>query len=271
MVSPYTEKSLDLAVNHTDPAATSIPHNSDMSQMSLSVCSTCDWSVESPATLGFTPSGWISMATLDLASADIADVGMNLRQQAADEPRPIQHERPYRTLDVKTLSSHVRISKTMVEAQSKMLQKSKEVIQGLDNQIVSDLILIDRQYEILQKKDDELLRLTNRLQKNNYELEMAGLLINDVAEELAYQHRELKLAISLAKRSKAHQSQLLSLLEESSRYGHEPVQTVIDNWKPISMENDVISNLRADNETVDELLGIVNVRKEEYSSPEKWV
>ncbi|KAF3359947.1 hypothetical protein VdG1_01637 [Verticillium dahliae VDG1] len=134
----------------------------------------------------------ISLAALDLNSADIADAGKGLHQQAIDEPHAVTEYADF-AANGKALSRSDVLEKA-IEAQCRMLRKSREIIRGLDNQVMSDLAVIDRKNRSLHEKDTELLRLTKRLEKEGHEAIVSDLLLYDVATELAHQHQKLKFA-----------------------------------------------------------------------------
>ncbi|EEY15022.1 predicted protein [Verticillium alfalfae VaMs.102] len=131
---------------------------------------------------------------------------------------------------------------------------------------MSDLAVIDRKNRALYEKDTELLRLTKRLKKEGHEATVSDLLLNDVATELAHQHQKLKFAVYHANLFQDRQKLLLSLLEESLRHGQEPIQAVINNWKPICIGTDRISDLSSDGAAVAQLLRIVDARNEELDN-----
>ncbi|CRK29719.1 hypothetical protein BN1723_003596 [Verticillium longisporum] len=184
----------------------------------------------------------ISFATLDLNSVDIADAGKGPHQQAIDEPHALIEFADF-AANGKALRSRSDVLEKAIEAQCRMLQKSKEIIRGLDNQVMSDLAVIARKNRVLHEKDIELLCLTKKLKKEGHEATVSDLLINDVAKELAHQHQKLKFAVYHANLSKDRQKLLLSLLEESLRHGQEPIQAVINNWKSICTVDNTIDRI----------------------------
>ncbi|KAM0321813.1 hypothetical protein ACHAQA_009910 [Verticillium albo-atrum] len=207
----------------------------------------------------------ISKVNLDSSSADIVDVGAALWKLHINDPRSVPDESPQLSTDVPTLQSHLRTFREMVKDQGHMLQKSKAIIQDLDEQIVADIALLNDKNTRLWEKSDKLRETSNKLFHCKRELLKANFLINDLSEKLVYQHRELKMAISMVGNSSARQRHIIELLEEASRYGLEPVQAMIGNWGAILGEDDAIGDLNDDAEDVGQLLHSVVARNEEHA------